>query len=196
MLNEKFILIAVIASLIGIIPYFRGTLNGTVRPNRVSWFLWIVTAGIAFAAEIRQGVGFPALTTLMAGFNPLLVFVATFFAPGQAVWKISRFDLSCGICAVLAIVLWQVSGSANVGLFFAIVAEVFAAIPTVHKAIRQPETENALPFLSSNVRHVLKILTVAQWSFASLAFVLYDAFINNFIAFLVLRKRNKANVIT
>lgn len=180
--------------MIGIYPYLRDTLRGDVLPNRVSWFLWTVTAGIAFAAEIHQGVGLPAFTTFVAGFDPLIVFIASFFAPRKAAWKISRSDMACGICAILAIVLWQTSGSANVGLFFAIIAEVFAAAPTVRKSITNPETENATPFLLSNVRHVLKFLTLTQWSFASLAFVVYDTFINNFIAFLVLRKRKKAKV--
>lgn len=94
----------------------------------------------------------------------------------------------------MAIILWQLSGHANVGLAFSIIADAFASAPTVRKAWKQPATEHAAPFALSNVRHILRILTVSSYSFASLAFVVYDMFINNFIAFLILRKQKRSPI--
>lgn len=193
MLNEKFILIALFTGLIGISSYLRGMWRGEVVPNRVSWFLWSAVPMIAFTAEWRQGVGFPALTTLLAGFMPFIVFVASFFIRrSDAVWRLGTFDIACGTCAILAIVLWQLSGNANVGLAFSVIADAFASAPTVRKAWKRPETESAIPFALSNVRHVLRILTVSSYSFASLAFVLYDVFLNNLLVVLIIRKSSKS----
>lgn len=191
MLNEKFVLIALITGLIGVIPYLRSMHRGEAVPNRVSWFLWSVVPTIAFAAEWNQGVGWPAVTTLLAGLNPFIVFVASFFIGKKSIWRLDDFDIACGVCAVLAIILWQLSGHANVGLAFSIIADAFASAPTVRKAWKHPATEHAAPFALSNVRHVLRILTVSSYSFASLAFVVYDAIVNNLITFLILRKSSK-----
>lgn len=191
MLNEKFVLIAVVTGLIGVIPYLRAMFRGEASPNRVSWFLWSAVPMIAFAAEWRQGVGFPAITTLLAGLNPLLVLIASFFAPGKALWKLGKFDYACGTCAILAIILWQISGEPNVGLAFSVIADGFASAPTVRKAWKYPQTENATPFLVSNVRNVLKLLTITSFTFASLAFVLYDLVLNNLIVSLILRKKTR-----
>lgn len=79
MLNEKFVIIALITGLIGVIPYLRSMHRGEAVPNRVSWFLWSAVPLIAFTAEWKQGVGFPAMTTLLAGLNPFIVFTASFF---------------------------------------------------------------------------------------------------------------------
>lgn len=96
--------------LVGGAKYIKGTVSGQIQPNKVSWFMWSLVPLIAFAAEIKQGVGIlPALMTFMAGFVPLLIFIAS-FVNKKAYWKIERIDLACGLFSFVGLSLGNHTG--------------------------------------------------------------------------------------
>lgn len=104
MLNSNFIIIGALIGAAGSVAYLIDTVKGKVRPNRVSFLLWSIAPLIAFFAQIRQGVGFEALMTFSTGFMPLTVFIAS-FVNKQAEWKLTRFDLLCGILSLMGLAL-------------------------------------------------------------------------------------------
>ena len=87
MIDERFVFLGALLSLIGNFKYILETVNGRVKPNRVTWFLWALIPFIALAAEIRQGVGLPAVMTFIVGFGPLCNFLASFINK-KSFWKI------------------------------------------------------------------------------------------------------------
>jgi hypothetical protein len=78
MINEKFVILGVILSFFGSISYLIDTVKGKAKPNRISFFFWGLAPLIAFSAEIKQGVGMASLMTFIVGFNPMLIFFASF----------------------------------------------------------------------------------------------------------------------
>lgn len=78
MLNENFVILGAVIAAIGSLSYLIDTIKGKAKPNRVTFFLWTLAPMIAFAAEIKQGVGMQSLITFMVGFSPLLIFLASF----------------------------------------------------------------------------------------------------------------------
>lgn len=175
MIDERFIYVGAIFSLIGQISYISDTLKGRVKPNRVTWFLWAVIPAIALLAEIKQGVGLPVLMTFMVGFGPLLIFLASFINK-KAYWKISVLDIICGLISILGVVLWQIVGSGNLAILFSIIADFVAGIPTMVKSYHAPESENYMPFLFSAINALLTLLALKVWNFAHYAFPLYILF--------------------
>ena len=183
-LPPYFVIIGVVISSVGAVGYLIATLRGLVRPNRVSFFLWSVAPLIAFAAQVRQGVGLESLMTFATGFMPFLVFLATFLNR-NAVWKLTAFDVSCGVLSALGLVLWQVTRVGNVAIALSILADGFAAIPTVVKAYRYPNTEAAWPWLATTVGVVLTVLTLKQFTFANAGFILYILVLDTLMYLLV-----------
>jgi len=53
------------------------------------------------------------------------------------------FDLICGILSLVGLVLWMITKVGNVAIFFSIVADGLAAVPTLVKAYKYPDTEIA-----------------------------------------------------
>ncbi len=172
MINENFVILGAIFSVIGGGNYLISTIRGKTKPNRVTWFLWALTPLIAFVAEIKQGVGLPALMTFTVGFVPLLIFTASFFNKNSA-WKIGKLDIGCGALSLLGLVFWYISQDANIAIFFSIVADGLAAIPTIVKSFYFPETENASAFLSGGANGAITLLTINTWNFAHYGFPLY-----------------------
>jgi len=79
MLHPNFVFLGIFINFLGALIYIRDTLKGKIQPNKISWGIWAVAPLIAFAAEVKQGVGVQSLATFMVGFTPLLIFIASFF---------------------------------------------------------------------------------------------------------------------
>jgi hypothetical protein len=172
MISEKFIYFGALLNLFGSLTYVKETIIGRTRPNRVSWFMWALAPLVAFAAEISKGVGLVALMTFMVGFGPLLVFIAS-FVNKKAVWKITQFDLLCGILSFLGLIFWLLTQEGNIAIVFAIVADTLAAIPTLFKSFKYPETESSIVFSVSAISALITLLTINNWTFAAFGFPLY-----------------------
>ena len=172
MINQNFVILGAVINLLGGISYVWDTLQGKVKPNRVSWGLWAFASFIAFAAELQQGVGIQALMTFMVGFTPFLIFVASFFNK-KSYWKLGKFDMWCGILSVFGLILWNVTKVGNIAIIFSIFADLTAGIPTLVKAYRFPETENYIEFTSSFINAIITILTLTVWNFEYYGFPIY-----------------------
>jgi len=156
----------------GAIAYVWDTFKGKVKPNRVSYALWSVAPMIAFAAQVGQGVGLESLMTFSTGFLPLVTLLAS-FTNKDAEWKLTRFDLACGCLSLVGLALWLITKVGNVAIFFSIVADALAALPTLVKAYKYPETEIAWPWLATCIGVVLTLLTLKEITFANSGFIMY-----------------------
>ncbi len=172
MLDERFVWVGFVLSFYGGLSYLIDTLKGKAKPNRVSWFFWALAPLIAFSAELQKGVGLQALMTLSVGLNPLLVFIASFFNK-QSYWKLDRLDYFYGGLATLGIIIWQITGEGNIAILFSILADGFAAIPTVIKSYTDPGSESSTVFLFGMVNSGITMLTIKVWDFAHWGFPVY-----------------------
>jgi hypothetical protein len=172
MLNPNFVYLGVAIIALGGVSYLINTLRGTVQPNRVTWLLWSLAPLIAFAAQIKQGVGIQSLLTFVVGVEPLLVLLAT-FVNKKSYWKISKLDLMFGALSIVGLILWQVTGVGNIAILFSIIADAMAAAPTIIKSFHHPESESAFAYFTSVVGALITLLTINRWNFATYAFSLY-----------------------
>ena len=184
MLHSNFIIIGTLIGAVGSLAYLINTVKGKVKPNRVSFLLWSVVPFIAFFAQIKQGVGLVALMTFSTGFLPLTVFIAS-FVNKEAEWKLTMFDLICGILSIVGLALWMITKLPNVAIFFSIVADGLAAVPTIVKAYKYPDTEIAWPWIATVFGVILTLLTLSTFTFANCGFILYILVVNLLIYTLV-----------
>lgn len=187
MLPSYFVVIGTLIGAVGSVAYLIDTIKGKVKPNRVSFLLWSIAPLIAFAAQIKQGVGLEALMTFSTGFLPIMTLAGSFLNK-KAEWKLTKFDLFCGSLSLVGLVLWQITKVGNVAIFFSILADGFAAVPTIVKAYKYPDTELAWPWIATCVGVLLTILTLKELSFANSGFIIY-IFIADFIIFSLVQFR-------
>ena len=184
MLHPNFVIVGTLIGAIGSFAYLIDTVRGKVKPNRVSFLLWSIAPLIAFAAQFKQGVGLESLMTFSTGFLPLTVFIAS-FVNKRAEWKLTRFDLICGALSIVGLILWLITKVGNVAIFFSIVADGLAAVPTIVKAYKYPDTEIAWPWLATDIGVVLTLLTIDGWTFANSGFIIYILVLDTLIFSLV-----------
>lgn len=190
MLNSNFVIIGTLIGAAGSIAYLIDTIKGKVKPNRVSFLLWSIAPIIAFAAQMDKGVGIESLMTLSVGILPLMTFAGSFMNK-KAEWKLTQFDLICGFLSVVGLIFWFITQEGNIAIIFSIVADGLAAIPTMVKAYKYPETELAWPWLATSVGIILTLLTLDQLTFANSAFILYVLLLDSTIFGLVQFKPGK-----
>ena len=183
------VILSAFVSLIGGTAYIRDTLSGKSKPNRVSWSMWTIAPLIGTAAAISAHADiWVTIRIFLAGFIPLLVFVVSFVNP-KSYWKLSTFDFLCGACSVLALIMWGAIDSPRSAILFAAIGDGFAALPTILKAWKYPETETGLNYIMSFVSVLLIIPSIQVWNIENSAFQVYLLIVNTLLIFAVYRKR-------
>jgi len=181
MLPAWCIVFAILLRLGGGLQYARGVLKGKARPNPVTWFLWGFTSMVAFAAQLQEGVGLSASGTFALGLSPLLVFGIS-VVKNRKVSHLTPFTIACAICTFVGIILWRITSDASLAILFSIIADIFAGLPTIVKAYRDPASEYARPYLISIISTVIILLTIHSFTFAAIAFPFY-MFLTNVMFF-------------
>ena len=173
MINENFIYLGAALNLVGSTSYVIQTIKGKTKPNRVTWFLWALAPMIAFGAMLGEGVSvLGGLMTFMVGFGPLLVLIAS-FVNKKSVWKITTFDIVCGILSLVGVGLWFITRTATIAIVFSILADALAGLPTLVKSFKEPETESSLVFFFGAISAAITLLEAKVWDFAYVGFALY-----------------------
>jgi hypothetical protein len=182
------VFVGAFVQLLGIYSYIKGTLLGITKPNKVTWLLWSVAPIIATFAAISDGVHWSVLPVFMSGFGPLLVFIAS-FVNKKSYWKLEKFDYLCGLCSVLALVLWGITKQPTIAIIFAIASDAFAAVPTLIKSWKYPETESTGPYTTGVFNSLTSFAAIKIWNFSALAFPIYLVLVNSSLFLTVYRKK-------
>jgi hypothetical protein len=172
MINVHFVYLGAALGASGTLVYVWDTLRGTTQPNRVTWLLWAFAPLLAFAVEIRSGIGLRALTTFIIGFMPLLVFVASFHN-SAAVWKIRRLDYVCGAMSLAGTAAWLATRNGVVAIVAAIAADFLAGIPTMVKSWSNPKSETVTSYIGAVLNSGILLLTIHRWTTDVAAFPLF-----------------------
>ncbi len=172
MLDPHFAILGASIGTIGGLSYLFDTLKGKIQPNKVTWFIWAASLSIAFAAQFKQNVGWPALMTFAAALVTTSIFISS-FVNKKAGWQIGKLDIVCGSLALAGLILWQVTQVGNIAIFFSILSDGFGAIPTIVKSYKLPKTENYWVYLLYAINAAITLLIIKNWNFASAAFAIY-----------------------
>jgi hypothetical protein len=194
MINSNFIIIGIIVYLTGSSSYFFDTIKGRIKPNRVSWFFWSLAPLITFGVEYTSGVGISAVPILIAGILTLATFIASLINKA-AYWKVTRFDLFCGILAFIGLILWLITKNGPIAIILCILSDISASIPTVVKTFTYPESENRYEYFGAVINAGMTLLTLKYWTFTAFAFPAYIVIIDSLVFFLIIRKKSQSTML-
>lgn len=189
MLLQYIPLISIITSSFGGFFYIRDTLKGQTKSNRITWFIWALAPMIIVGIQLEQGFQFSTVPVFMAGFIPLLVFIAS-FKNKNSYWKLTIFDYFCGICALISLLFWIFYKNTYLATTFAILTDGIAFLPTFIKSWIAPHTETLTPYIMGAINQILGLSVLSLWIFPLYGFSLYLLIGNStLIIFIILRRR-------
>lgn len=175
-------------SILGATAYIKDTFKGRTKPNRVSWFLWgtIPLIGTVAALEAHADP-WATVRIFLAGFLPLIVFIASFFNK-KSYWKLTYFDWICLILAIVATIFWAILQEPKMAILLAVVADAVASFPTIIKAWKNPETETGSTYLIGFIAAILVTPSIPVWNIENSAFQVYLILVNFVLMSCVYRK--------
>ena len=188
MLPTNIIYLAIPVILIGYFFYFKDIFYGQTRPSLVSWFLWMLGPFIGVFFQLKAGAGLSVIPVFSAGFGPLVIVVVLFFKR-NFIWKITTFDMICGIFSILALVLYALTHNLGLSILFAILSDFFAFIPTYTKAWKFPETEHTSIYYASIFNNILALLVIQNFIFVIYSFSIYLIVANAILIAIMYRKK-------
>ena len=189
MLPEKIIFVGVLINLFCSLWYIKNIFHGGIKPNLVSWFMWMLAPFVGVFLQIQAGAGFIyTLPVFMAGFVPFLVLIAALIKK-NAYWKITFFDIACGIFSILALFLWISTKNTTLSVIFAILADGLAVVPTLVKSWKAPETETGITYLSGIINNTIGLFIINSWVFSIYSLYIYFIIANLSIVLCIYRKK-------
>ena len=169
-------------SITGFFIYIGSVVKGRTRPSGPSWWTWTLFAGIIVTSSWFAGAPWQVLIL------PLSLCISQF---GVALLSIKYGDNNWGLSnkiyvssALLAIVLWFLTGEPLIALIFSIIADFFASIPNFRHTWIYPAQENRTSWTLDWFSAILEIFTVSQWSIIESGWAIY--FLLNMSVMLIL----------
>lgn len=160
MLQDKLFwlgLISIIINLIGYVPYIQGIFKGTVKPQRITWGIWVVLTSITFINQVINGGGYSAY---FFGSTTLLVTTVFLLSIKRGMGGRSKFDLFVLFASLALFALWVVIRDTRTTTIIAVMIDCIAALPTLYKAYIHPETEVYLQWILAAVAGFFSMLAV------------------------------------
>ena len=155
----------------------------------VTWFMWMLAPFIGSFLQFQAGASFiSTLPVFMAGFCPFLILIAALLKK-NTYWKITFFDIVCGMFSFLAMVLWVLTRNTALSVVFVILADVLAAVPTIIKCWKFPDTETGLTYLPGVINSIIGLLIIKNWIFSIYSLNIYFIIVNLAILILIFRKK-------
>jgi hypothetical protein len=181
--------LAFAASSVG---YIAAVARGDVRPSRVTWGVWTVTAGIALGAAAAAGGQLAGLlVTAVTVLVPAAVVGATVVspmggvsAPGSALQR--RIDRTCLVAAAATLLGWWGTSSPTAALVLITATDGIAAIPTVVRAWQGHE--RAGPYIGGMAGAGCALLSLTSWQLADWLFPVYVLTLSTALCVLVVAR--------
>ncbi len=158
---------------ISILPYTISIFRGTVKPNRVSWFIWSVIGFAFWIITPESADRVTKMLTVIFMVNPAIIFILTLFK-GESN-KPDRLELFSLLVGLSAIVVWYLFRNSS-GLYpisMAIAADFSALIPTLRFVFIAPDEETPLAWICFFLGSFIALFGIENYSLESILLPIY-----------------------
>ncbi len=155
--------ISAVITIAAYVPYIRLIIaDGTVKPNRASWLVWLVVDGamawVLFSE--REWAPFVLFASFTIGTATVLL-LSLKNGEGQ----FSRSDLFYIVLGISGVILWRVSSNENISVVANMFAATMGTIPTLKKGYLDPDSEDQLTWGMFWVGGFFNTLAIENWTF-------------------------------
>ncbi|MBE9207049.1 hypothetical protein IQ244_11055 [Nostoc sp. LEGE 06077] len=178
--------IAGFLSILCFVPYIVTILQGKTKPNRATWWIWVILSAVISASYYSTGATNTIWLPVCGGIGQLMIAILS-LKYGEGGW--SRFDRLCLLGVGMSLLLWWQFNSPLIALLSNILIDFLGALPTIKKSYYEPQTENFLTWSLYLVASTINLFAIESWSVALWAFPLYIFLINTTIVIFLLRNK-------
>ena len=179
---------------ISIVPYTISIFRGTVKPNRISWFIWSVIGFAFWLITPDTADQVTRMLTVIFWINPTLIFVLTLFK-GEY-FKPDTFEKFALLVGIFAIVVWLIfrDSSGVLPTLIAIAADFCALLPTLRFVIKSPEEEAPLAWIFFFLGSFIAVFGIEHYTLENLLLPVYMTIGSSFVVFPLVRYRIRMKI--
>jgi len=176
--TELFGYISGILVTASIIPYSIRVWQKKITPSPTSWLLWTII-GLALLLTYDSSGAKDNVWPAFFGFtNPTLIFILILARQKGRLQKITeRTDLCCLAAGLISLLMWAFMRKnpdlVQYALYVAIVADAFAAIPTIVSYWNDPREDRPFAWGLFSIGYGLAIFAISEHTIANYALPLY-----------------------
>ncbi|MDP3301600.1 MAG: hypothetical protein Q8S36_06510 [Sulfuricurvum sp.] len=179
---------------VSIVPYTISIFRGTVKPNRISWFIWSIIGFAFWLITPDTADQVTRMLTVIFWINPTLIFVLTLFR-GENLKPdtLEKFSLLVGLCAI---VIWLIfkNSSGVLPTIIAIAADFCALLPTLRFVISAPDEETPLVWICFFLGSFIGVFGIEHYTLESLLLPVYMTIGSSLVVFPLIRYRIRMRI--
>jgi hypothetical protein len=162
--------------------YLVNTMRRRIRPSVLSWVGWSFLMGTSVVSQVMaQGWQWSMTSVLSSAVGCLTIGLVALFSGN---YSLVRGDWKFLGLGALCIGVYVLSGNAWMTTIFAISADALLGIPTILKAVREPELERSPAWVLGVVSSTLALIVCFGHSWIYVLFPAYLFFFNGLMAWL------------
>lgn len=179
---------------ISIVPYVISIFRGTVKPNRISWFIWSIIGFAFWLITPPTADEATKMLTVIFMINPTIIFILTIFK-GKNIKpdNLEKFSLIIGISSILVWYLFKDS-SGVFPITIAIFADLCALIPTLRFVFRTPDEETPLTWIFFFLGSLITVFAIENYTLESILLPVYMTIGSFFVVFPLVQYRIKMKI--
>lgn len=179
---------------VSIVPYTISIFRGTVKPNRISWFIWSVIGFAFWLITPDSADQVTKMLTVIFWINPTLIFVLTLFK-GEYIKPdtIEKFSLLVGFCAIVVWLIFR-DNSGVLPTVIAIAADFCALLPTLRFVMSAPNEEAPLAWICFFLGSFIAIFGIEHYTLQNLLLPVYMTIGASLVVFPLVRYRIRMGI--
>jgi hypothetical protein len=183
-------LVSGIITIAGLLPYLRDIFRKTTKPERATWFIWMILGSIAFFSQLAKG----ATSSLwMTGVDTLAITIIFLLSIHYGVGGLAKRDIIALLVAFFGLVLWFFTKDAALALFLVILVDVSGSYLTIVKAHEDPGSETLISWFLAGLAGLLSAISVGSFNWILLSYPFYICLANwAVVAAMILGKRKSS----
>ena len=196
-MHQTFGLIAALLIFVSAVPYVIGTWRRTITPNVTTWSLWSFIGIVLFITYRGSGAQESLFAAICGIVNPVIITTVAMIR--RNAWeKLTKTEIWCVVLCVSAMMVWVVMRGepwiVQWALYITLVADMFAAWPTILGARKEPEKDRPFAWGMFALGSAVNILAIKEHTVANYAYPVYMALGGGLIAWLLTFYRIKRKI--
>lgn len=149
------------------VPYIIDILKKKTKPERASWFIWLVLSSIAFFSQLAEGADWSLILTGADAFAIACIFLLSLQRGSGGFTKKDIFALAA---SAVGLCLWYFTQHAYYAIFITLLIDMTATVLTVIKTYEDYTSETMSMWLLDAIAGILSTISVGEMNFILLIY--------------------------
>jgi hypothetical protein len=171
---------------IAMAPYFIDIVRGKTKPERATWWIWLLLNFVSFGAQVGAGAKW---SLCMTGGQLIVTGAVAVLSVRYGYGVFHKKDMAAIVFALVGIVLWWLLDSPLMALLVVLAVDLVGFWLTIEKTWKAPHTETLATWAIGAASGFLGAIAAGHWNLTHVIYPLYIGLGNGLLTVIILARR-------